>query len=227
MNQNQRTLGLSIFDVGAMKTKAQSPEGKGFKLKLHETEPNSPLSPFFMNLRTADNPKPGPLTPDIVEMIGQLLYELAKEFELRHDYVAGIPNAGDPFADAFAKAAAADGKKVIVVRMEKEVGKQSRKVTKLLTPVKQGTYVLLIDDLITRAGSKLEALEVLWFAGLYASGIVVLIDREQNGMQDVKKRANVSCFAVFKISELLDLFLAEGRINEETHREIFTYLFIK
>ncbi len=32
---------------------------EGFKLKLHETNPDEPRSPIFLNIRTPNNPKPG------------------------------------------------------------------------------------------------------------------------------------------------------------------------
>jgi len=48
-----------------------------------------------------------------------------------------------------------------------------------------GERVVLVDDLISTGGSKLEALAPLLDAGLTCSDVVVLIDREQGGAQDL------------------------------------------
>lgn len=76
---DQSLLGLRYYDVGAFKDKShptavQRGEERGFKLKTHEKQPDLPLSLFYFNLRTDDNPKPGPLTPELVAESGQQLY---------------------------------------------------------------------------------------------------------------------------------------------------------
>ena len=66
-----------LFDLGAI-------QFGNFKLKLHEKNPNAPLSPIYLNLRTPDNPKPGNLTLKIVAQIGRLMYFTA--FRKKLDY---------------------------------------------------------------------------------------------------------------------------------------------
>ncbi len=224
---DKNKLALDLYDVGAVKTKEQSPGGLGFKLKHHEKNPDAPLSPFFMNLRTAANPKPGPLTPEIVDAIGEMLFAFAEEQGIKYDCIVGVPNAGDPFADAFAKAAAAKGKTVQVLRMAKTTGVETRSVTSLTTPVATGLRVLIIDDLITKAGSKVEAIEVLRATGLEVKGVVVLVDREQGGVAQLWNETDVICHSVFLIRELLEIYLEAGRLTEPQHEEIFRYLFVK
>src|SRR3972149_2470184 len=97
----------ALWELGAVKTEEHPPavqwgNERGFLLKAHEENPNLPLSPFFLNLRTPDNPKPGPLTPDVVQLIAKAMHTLARQFSIAYDAVAGIPNAGDPFAEQFA-----------------------------------------------------------------------------------------------------------------------------
>lgn len=221
-----KALAQSIFAVGAFKTKAQSPDGKGFRLKLHETELGAPLSPFFLDLRTADNPKPGLLTPEIVDEIGVQLYKLAKRQGINYDCIAGIPNAGDPFADAFAKAAAQDGRTIPVLRMKKTTDGGTRHISGLITPVAKGTRVLVIDDLITKAGSKMEAIGVLQSAGLIVVGIVVLVDRSaKEVIPELQMSTGVLCHSVFSIGSLLLFYVDKGLINGETLAEIIYYIF--
>ena len=49
-----------------------------------------------------------------------------------------------------------------------------------------GETTLLVDDLITRGDSKLEATVPLEAAGLEVRDILVLIDREQGGLEEVR-----------------------------------------
>ena len=67
--------------------------------------------------------------------------------------------------------------------------------------------VVLLDDVISTARSKLEAIEVLAREGLRITDLVVLVDRESGGREELE-RHGVRCHAYARISELLDLAAA-------------------
>lgn len=69
-------------------------------MKLHEKNPDAPLSPFFLNLRSGDNPKPGPLASVDFDLIARALWEKTTEEGLSFQAIVGIPNAGDPIIEA-------------------------------------------------------------------------------------------------------------------------------
>lgn len=72
-----------------------------FKLKLHEKNPDAPLSPFYLNLRTKNNPtNPGPLTEDDCDSIATALWGIVQRNDLDFQAVAGIPHAADPIIEA-------------------------------------------------------------------------------------------------------------------------------
>jgi orotate phosphoribosyltransferase len=52
--------------------------------------------------------------------------------------------------------------------------------------------------------------------------ILVLIDREQGGAAEIAKAGYNLCSA-FKVSELLELYLASGRISKDVYDEIEEY----
>lgn len=193
-----------------------------FKLKLHEKNPDAPLSPIYFNLRTADNPKPGPLTPELVGMIGKELYRLESQShsELTFDCVAGIPNAGDPLAVAFSHASSLHPP---VIRLAKQVGSAGRSITEVLEGEVRGATVLLIDDLITRADTKLEAARAIEAAGGTVAGFIVLIDREQGGIQHIQEDG-YTVHSVFTVSELLAHYVAQGFISPERAEEVTDYI---
>src|SRR3989344_4499223 len=68
-------------------------------------------SPIYINLRAEE--QGGSLKPDIIKLIGQELYMLAKEKDIVFERIAGVPRAGDPIAEAFRKAAQEDGDGVL------------------------------------------------------------------------------------------------------------------
>jgi uridine monophosphate synthetase len=77
-----------------------------------------------------------------------------------------------------------------------------------------GERVVVIDDLITTGGSKIEAIEKLTAAGLSVGGVVVLIDRRSAG-EDSLNRAGYPLHAVFTLSRLLDYWEEEKAVPPE------------
>ncbi len=214
-------LAKRLYDLGAVKF-------GNFRLKLHEKDPDAPLSPVYLDLRTHHNPKPGPLGEAEIMEVAKEMYALARSQGLEFDLVSGVPNAGDPFAEAFSRVAAADrGRRrsvgFLMLRKEEDADGQ-RKVTS----VQMGSWskkdrVLLIDDLITRAESKLEAIQVLEQADLKVSDILVLVDREQGGREELAKHG-YNLHAVFTLGELLDFYVAACLMTHRKRDEVKEYL---
>jgi len=221
MNKAQERLAERLYEEEVIKF-------GNFKLKLHGKNPEAPLSPIFFNLRTEDNPgKKGPLSPDLVSNIGRILYSLTVGLQTQYQYVAGIPWAGDPFAEVVYHANRLFGGKAELLKLikeEKEGG--SRKIVGLADGGKiiWGSSALLIDDLITKADSKFEAIKVLEDAGLKVENIIVVIDREQGGADELKK-AGYELISVFKISDLLRFYLNKGIITRQKHDEVMEYIY--
>ena len=220
-------LALDFLDAGAFLTRDSDsplvvtrPSGeKGVLIKAHEANPDLPLSTFYFNLRTYAHPKPGPLTKVLVRKSAQCMYALVKERNLVYERHAGVPNAGDPFAEEYENLSGSWR-----ILMRKETGESKRHIAGFIGAAPPpGTPVLLLDDLITKAGSKLEAIQVLRDADLEVKDVVVLIDREQGGEAGLKK---VGCrlHAVFGFRALLDIYRHRGAVNEEFYNDTLAYL---
>lgn len=213
----QEHLGLQLFDIDAVKFGA-------FTLKLHETQPDAPLSPIYFNLRTPDNPKPGPITHEVMDLIGRVLYSEALRLSLDFDHFAGIPNAGTPFADAFQRANESDLGEFGRLYFHKEMHGEKRHIGDLYgVAFGAGRSVMLIDDLITKADTKFEAIKSVEDAGLKVAGILVLIDREQGGRQQLEA-AGYQVFSIYGLSDLLEYYVTEGRIIQEKADEVTAYI---
>lgn len=213
--QTQRELADALFTLGAIQFGA-------FRLKLHETQPDAPLSPLFLNLRTPENPKPGPLLPEVVEWIASEMYALMRHNACSFAYIAGVPRAGDPFADALCRHIGMP--KASCLLLEKSEGPDGRKVSGMRSKkFETDQPVLLVDDLITGASSKQEAIETLRGVNLHVHDVVVLVDREQGGREQLK-RSGQRLHAVFRVMELLDFYVAAGYVKASKRDEVRSYL---
>lgn len=217
MNADLIPLADALFACGAVKFGA-------FKLKLHETKPDAPLSPIYFNLRTPDNPKPGPLTPEILDMVGESFSGLANVYDVDHDtVVAGIPNAGDPLAVAYAKNLEKYGQQVQIIQLVKEESGGTRKIAGVKDHAAKGKKVLLIDDLITQADTKLEAARVVEEDGGIVAAFLVMLDRQQGGTQQLEA-AGYEVLYLFTLSALLEHYVRAGSIAADKQAEVLAYV---
>jgi len=222
----QRVLAVRLHQAGAImdrRTRAKNnPDGLGFRLKLHEKQPDAPLSPYFLNLRTPENPKPGPLTPDIIGVAAGLMLDIVQQLGLEYQCIAGVPNAGDPFAEAIV--ALHSPGTVSLIKLGKAEGAEGRQVIGIISgEFKRGDACLVVDDLITQANSKLEALRALDEAGLRVMQVVVLVDREQGGAVQLADHG-IDLLAAYQLSTLFELYRQQGLMPEEIFAEAMAYL---
>src|SRR5258706_15074262 len=86
-----------------------------------------------------------------------------------------------------------------------------------------GETALVIDDLATTGGSKFEAIEKLTGAGLKVTDIVELVDR-QSGAKESLEQAGYSMHAVLAITQLLDHWEKEGKVDKDKIGETRKFL---
>ena len=86
-----------------------------------------------------------------------------------------------------------------------------------------GDRAIVLDDLITTGGSKLAAIEPLEAAGLEVQDVVVLIDREQGGREDLEA-AGYQLHSVLRLGQMLDLLAGSGRISRQQREETLAFL---
>ncbi len=86
-----------------------------------------------------------------------------------------------------------------------------------------GLSVLVIDDLITKAGSKREAIAALRDMGATVDTALVLVDREQGGADELVED-DVTLLAALRITTLFDHYLASGVISPDIYGEAMAYL---
>lgn len=167
-------------EVAEMLFKKEAFQFGAFKLKLHEKNPDAPLSPFYINMRDKNNPKPGNLDGDDYILIARCLLSVVRENNLVFDAIAGIPRAGDPIVDAIERMMEYDPimsqGDFRIIRLAKEESDGKRRIVPLPGfEYKKGERVLLIDDLVTKADTKLEAISAVKSSDSDIAGLVVFI----------------------------------------------------
>jgi uridine monophosphate synthetase len=209
MTKKQKELLIALFDCGAVLFGS-------FKFKHHEEFPDLPLSPNKFILRVPDNG--GALTPELVEAIGREIFLAVQKSGIQFDLIAGLPRAGDPFAEVVARLSS----KPLLKFGKKEEGGR-RKIDSVVSgEYSPGQRILLVDDVITWGNSKREGIEVSEDHGLVVAAIALLIDREEGGSIQLEKNGYLIRF-VFRASEVFKLYLREGKISREQYERSLAF----
>lgn len=157
-------------------------------------------SPFYVDLRVLIS------RPATLRRVAQAMLSCAAE--LQYDCLAGIPYAGLPLAVAMSLES---GRPLIYPRKEAKAYGTRRLVEGVFRP---GERALVIDDVVTTGGAKLEAIESLRAAGLLVEDVMVVVDREESGAQALKA-AGLRLHSVLGVRKLFAYLRDAGAITRE------------
>jgi uridine monophosphate synthetase len=174
-----------------------------FKLKSGIT------SPIYLDLRRLVT------HPQILRRVAQAYAETLRT--LKFDRLAGIPYAGLPIATAIALEI--DRPLIYPRREAKDYGTKAT----IEGDYQTGETIVVIDDLATTGGSKIEAIQKLEEAGLKVHDIVVLIDRGQ-GAGPMLAEAGYQLHAVVNLPDLLPEWLRAGAVSQAQFEEVQAFL---
>jgi uridine monophosphate synthetase len=166
-------------------------------------------SPIYIDLRLLAS------HPDVLRNVATAYVGLLEG--LVFDRIAGIPYAALPIGTAVALET---GRPLIYPRKETKSYGTRRAIEGVY---KAGERAVVLDDLITTGGSKIEAIAPLEEAGLVVEDVVVLIDRESGGREELE-RQGYRLHAVFTLRQILDVLAAHGEISEEQREHVLAWL---
>lgn len=210
---DERTLALALFDVGAV-------QFGEFELKIHVQYPEAPRSPIYLNLRI---PPKGVLTDDLIAEIAEWLYNIADSEGLCYQRIVGLPKAGNPLAEAFITASDGILCPEELLYLEKEETEIRRRILSVIEGESQEEeIVLVLDDVITKAGTKIEGIKAIRINKLRVTDCIVLVDREQGGKEQLAE-CGVKLHSVFTLTRLLDIYRENGRISDKVQQEVAKY----
>jgi uridine monophosphate synthetase len=157
-------------------------------------------SPIYLDLRQLVS------NPELLARAAAVYVPLLRE--VKFDRIAGLPYAALPIATAVSLQT---GWPMIYPRKEaKDYGTKAQ-IEGAHAP---GERVVMIDDVVTTGGAKLEALEKLRGAGLVVEDLVVLVDRESGGAESLREMG-VALHAAARLRDLLPIWQGQGKLTAE------------
>jgi orotate phosphoribosyltransferase len=170
-------------------------------------------SPYYIDLRLTLS---SPITMDWIcnALTRIILKEIGRE---KIDKILGVPTAGVPFATLVSQKLSLP---LIYYRQARKEHGVRKKIEGIL---ERNDRVLLIDDLITTGKSVIEAAEVVRDQGGVVNELVVLLDREQEGLQ-VLRANRVEPHFLFKISDSMVWLHTVGLIKDHDYEILMKYI---
>jgi uridine monophosphate synthetase len=169
------------------------------------------VSPIYIDLRLFIS------YPKILKKVAKLYAEQLKL--LQYDRLAGVAYAALPIAGAISLEI---GRPWIFMR--KEALKKAYGLEKSLEgEFEKGETVVMIEDLVTKATSLLEAIPAIEKHGLVVTDAVVLLDYGKGGAQALAAKG-YTLHAFMTVRELVDIMFAEGKIDAAKHKQSLEFL---
>lgn len=120
------------------------------------------------------------------------------------DAVGGLTMGADPIAHAIAHYCAVHGRSVNAFSVRKEPKKHGTRKW-IEGGVAPGGKVVVVDDVVTTGGSTVDAIRKCREEGLHVAGVLVLVDRqEEGGMEAIRREAgpDIPVRAIFTKADL-------------------------
>lgn len=194
----KRELALDLHEIGALKFGEFT-----FKSGI--------VSPMYLDLRLFVS------YPKVMKKVAKLY---AKQLaSLQYDRLAGVAYAALPIAGAVSLEIE---KPWIFVRKEglkKDYGLEKS----VEGEYREGETIVMIEDLVTRATSLLEAIPVLENHGVTIKDAVVLLDYQKGGSEKLAE-AGYTLHAFATVREMVDIMQTEGKIDADMHARCVAFL---
>jgi uridine monophosphate synthetase len=194
----KKELALELHSIGALKF-------GNFTFK------SGIVSPIYIDLRLFIS------YPKIFKKVTKLYAEQLAP--LQYDRLAGVAYAALPIAGAISLEIERPW-----IFMRKEALQKAYGLEKSLEgEYKQGETVVMIEDLVTKATSLLEAIPAIEDHGLVIKDAVVLLDYDKGGGENLKAKGyNLHSFMT--VRELVDIMKAESKIDTVKYKQCLEFL---
>lgn len=167
-------------------------------------------APFYLDMRKIQS------HPNTLHTVTDIFCEMLSK-DNKKSLIAGIPEAATVLAVAVGYKL-----KQPIIQPRKSIKQHGEK--KLIEgEYKRGDKVVLIDDLITRGDSKLETISQIESAGLTLDKLIVLIDWQKGGIENITKKG-YKIEAAYTATELMDALLSLNKITKVRHKAIIDYI---
>src|SRR5512139_1163673 len=170
-------------------------------------------SPYYIDLRQTIS---SPITMDWIAnaFTRIVLNEIGRD---KIDKILGVPTAGVPFATVVSQ------KLSLPLIYYRQARKEHGVRKKVEGTLERNDRVLIVDDLITTGESVIEAAEVVRDQGGAVNEVVVLLDREQGGEENLRK-SRIEPHLLFKISDAMNWLHSVHLISDDIYETLTRYL---
>lgn len=169
------------------------------KEKSYRYSPDKPFklasgreSPYYVDCRPVTHSAEG------LALIGEVFFDLIKNLGVKG--IGGLTMGADPIAHAAALISYQRGKPVNAFSVRK-FSKDHGAGGLIVGDVRPGDKAVIVEDVVTTGGSTLQAIAAARAFGLVVVKVIILVDREEGGRQEIEKLMP-QVDAVFVISEL-------------------------
>ena len=139
------------------------------------------MSHFYVNC------KPTILNPRGMFLTGHLVFQAIRDLNVAG--AGGLTFGADPIAVATAFASELEKEPLNAFSIRKE--QKDHGIIKWVEgDMKKGDRVVIIDDVVTTGGSTIKAIERARTEELVVERVVCLIDRQEGGVENIKKHVN-------------------------------------
>lgn len=147
-------------------------------------------SSYYIDIKRAST------DPKVLRLIARLMGENLRASGLKVDRIAGVVLGSVPLAAALALET---GIPYVMIRKEKKDHGTGKLIEGVLN---SGDKVLVVEDVITSAGSSMKAIETLRSEGAVVENVFSVIDREAGGSDNLAS-IDVKLTPLVRASELL------------------------
>lgn len=140
------------------------------------------------------------LLPDGAWLTAREFLRVIRSNGIQADAIGGLTLGADPIVCPVAALSHAEGPKLraFLVRKEAKEHGTGRRIEGNLAP---GSRVIIVDDVVTTAGSTIKAIEAAEQEGHTVVAVICLVDREEGG---AAKLAAYPFYPVFKRSDIFE-----------------------
>jgi len=201
MSNNASEIGTALYKSGCLKFGS-------FRIK------SGALSPYYIDLACLLS-SPEDLCA-VVDIAANNVKRLAAS--TRIDKLASIELKGALF---LASIGCRTGLPCTVIRKEEKIYGATGRIAG--AEVARDEHVLFFDDVVSEGLSKLEGIKPLEQLGAKVENIMVVVDREQGGRENLEN-AGYRVHALARISEIVNSLLGSKRISKEQAGAVLNYI---
>ncbi|XP_065057037.1 uncharacterized protein LOC135685145 [Rhopilema esculentum] len=168
-------------------------------------------SPIYFDLRVIVS------FPNLMAKVSELLWHAAQEQGAEYSKVCGVPYTALPLATCIS----VSHEIPMLIRRKEAKDYGTKKMIE--GKYEPGEKCLIIEDVVTSGGSVLETAKSLQDVGLTITDAVVLLNREQGGLEMLKQNG-IKLHYVLTVSEVLKVLEQDGSLTKEVVQSVQDFI---